>query len=721
MNSTIQTSAPDGTYGVFEIAKLRRSPDNRKRFNEQALQELAASIKSMGVAQPILIRPVTPTAEEPEEFEIVAGERRFRASKLAGMTTIPAMCRNLSNLDAAKIRILENLQREDPHPIEEAEGYQQLMLQHGYSADQLAEEIKKSRAYIYGRLKLCALTTEVREQFLEDKIPASTALLIARIPVPALQVKALNEITQPWGPHSEPLSYRKAVEHIQKRYMLDLSTAIFKLKDSNLLASAGACTRCPKRTGNAPDLYPSLSADVCTDPDCFAEKSAAHHAALLVQANKNGIPVYEGDDASPFLSNRWSANGDHVFADTSIHLFARNAPETKNSGTPATYLKENMPPVVGYVKRNDGEMLAVYARTAMQAALEAAGACETVEAHAARMEQLAAEPATPPKKSAAVLQREAEQAEHQRLVKLAADEEAFRITLMKKLRERGAAGFTLQTLREFTKHAIARLSLPVQRIGGCYDFDTSTNEAIFRHIDQAGLPEVQLLLVDALLSNSLQTSWWAVKNGEAEAQFMHVMAMCRSEGIDPDQVREELFPSPIDVTAWQYGDLVAFIGKYPQRLNELAKILLTHPRGDLCSMLDRAAKESGYVSKDGAFALPPAAPAAEAPTQAAPQQASVEAVDDGDDLAGQMAEVEAAKPAPKQPTAKASKPKSAPTAAAKSGKKAPPAKPANKAAKKAAPTSAKSAAADPWPFPKSSTQPREQVAAANPAAEAVQA
>jgi hypothetical protein len=76
----------DGLYGDYEIARIRKSPDNRKRFNEQALQELAASITSMGVAQPILIRPVTPTDNEPEDFEIVAGERRYRASIIAGMT-----------------------------------------------------------------------------------------------------------------------------------------------------------------------------------------------------------------------------------------------------------------------------------------------------------------------------------------------------------------------------------------------------------------------------------------------------------------------------------------------------------------------------------------------------------------------------------------------------------------------------------------------------------
>lgn len=724
--TTVADNAPipaDGIYRQVEIVKIRRSPDNRKRFNEQNLQELAASIKSMGVAQPILIRPVTPTAEEPEEFEIVAGERRFRASKIAGMTTIPAMCRNLSNLDAAKIRILENLQREDPHPIEEAEGYQQLMLQHGYSADQLAEEIKKSRAYIYGRLKLCALTTEVREQFLEDKIPASTALLIARIPVPALQVKALGEILRPYGPQSEALSYRGAVEHIQRRYMLDLGTAVFKLDDAKLLGSAGACVKCPKKTGNQPELYPGVSADVCTDPDCFSEKRAAHHAATLVQANKKGIPVHEGVDTQRFLSMRWSETSELVFGDTSIQLFARNAPETKNSGDVATYLKDKFPAPAAYLKYNDGTMTPMYNRVAIQQALEHVGACETAEAHATRMSAIAAAPETQQKKSEAEKQREAAAAEQRAINEKAERETKYRVTLYKQLRNRAHSGFSLQSLRELTKLALIHHPLPDDLLGDAYSFEASSDAAVAAYIDTAGLAEVQLLLVDLLVGETLSVSTWDLRNDEyLQDDFRTIAAMARHEGIDPDQVREDRFPSPIDVAKWQYGDLVAFIGKYPQRLAELKEIILPHPRGELTGMLDRAAKEHGYVYKDGAFTLPPPAPAAEAPAQAEPQQASVDAVDDGDDLAAQLAEVEAAKPAPKQPAAKAAKPKSTPAAALKSGKQASPAaKPASKAAKKAAPTAAKPAAADPWPFPKSSTQPREEVAAASPAEEAVQA
>lgn len=294
-----------GVYGLYELVRMRRSPDNRKRFNELALQELAASIKAMGVAQPILIRPVTPTQEAPEEYEIVAGERRYRASIIAGMTTIPALCRNLSDLDAAKIRILENLQREDPHPIEEAEGYQLLMQQHGYNADQLAEEVNKSRSYIYGRLKLCALTNLARDEFFENRISASVALLIARIPVKALQEKCLLEITSRWD--GTP-SYRAAAQHIERNYMLDLKKAIFDIADGRLMPAAGPCGTCPKRAGNQPEVFVDVSADVCTDPGCFKQKGELHHERAKLQATNAGIAVLSGEAAKKVMLQGYISN-----------------------------------------------------------------------------------------------------------------------------------------------------------------------------------------------------------------------------------------------------------------------------------------------------------------------------------------------------------------------------------------------------------------------------
>jgi ParB/RepB/Spo0J family partition protein len=486
-----------GTYGLYEIAKLRASPDNRKRFNEQALQELAESIKAMGVAQAILIRPVTPTVEAPAEFEIVAGERRFRASKLAGKTHIPALCRQLSDLDAAKIRILENLQREDPHPMEEAEGYQLLMLQHGFTADQLVDEVKKSRAYIYGRLKLCALSSDVRELFLDNKLSASTALLIARIPVPALQAKAAQEILEPYGRGSEPMSHRSAASHIQGRYMLKLSTAVFSITDAKLLAAAGACTKCPKRTGNQPEVFEGIDANVCTDPDCFAEKRAAHGAALLVQANKQGIPVLEGDEASQTLSRRWNHESELVTADMGLWYFRRNAPSTKNNGDVKDYLKEDMlPAVASYAKRDDGSLTPLYKRADIQTALEKVGACETVEAHAERMN--AAKAADP----GATAKEEAEQKKRQEREAVVTGENAYRLALYKQLRQRASVtGLSLPSLREFAKAVIQEHDLD-SSLHDLYESDVSTD--LDGYIDNADAGALQLLLIDVMLGRSLE-------------------------------------------------------------------------------------------------------------------------------------------------------------------------------------------------------------------------
>jgi len=285
-------------FGDIPIACVVPSKTNpRKHFNDVDLAELAASIKQHGVAQPILVRPLPTTADMIDCVEIVAGERRYRACKLAGLETIPAIVRELSDVQALEIQVVENLQRKDVHPIEEAEGYEQLMQLHGYKAEQLADKVGKSKAYIYARLKLCALPTAAREAFYSDKLNASTALLIARIPVVSLQEKATAEITNEHN-SGHPMSYRRAVEHIQQRYMLDLDEARFNIQDAKLVKSAGACTTCPKRTGSQPELFPDVDgADVCTEPDCFAAKGAAHNAKILAVAVKKGLLIHAAGDA----------------------------------------------------------------------------------------------------------------------------------------------------------------------------------------------------------------------------------------------------------------------------------------------------------------------------------------------------------------------------------------------------------------------------------------
>jgi len=302
---------------VDTISPSRTNP--RKTFDAGALAELTESIKAHGLLQPILVRPYDPDAHQPiakalgvgkryiahangktlPEFEIVAGERRWRAAKAAGLLEIPAIVRDLDDKAAVEIQVIENLQRADLHPLEEAEGYERLLRAHGYTADLLAAKVGKSKAYIYARMKLAALGEAGRNAFRNGEINASVALLVARIPVESVQDELLEEITDAYNPMAE----RDVRDLIHRRYLLQLKTAPFDVKDASLVPAAGPCAQCPKRTGNQQELFGDVkSADVCTDPTCFAAKKAAAGERKLQEATAAGKPILAPEKAKSVFS-----------------------------------------------------------------------------------------------------------------------------------------------------------------------------------------------------------------------------------------------------------------------------------------------------------------------------------------------------------------------------------------------------------------------------------
>lgn len=285
----------------------------RKRYDKTALAELAASIRQSGVLQPIVAR-----ALDAEHYEIVAGERRWLSAKAAGLPTIPTVVRTLSDEEVLTVQLVENLQREALHPLEEAETYEALLRQ-GLSMEDLLQRVGKkatSRAYVYARLKLCSLSKASREAFYAGKLNAATALLIARIPDEKLQAEALADITATrFG--GEPMSTRAATTYIQDRFMLRLAEAPFDCKDATLLPEAGACGACPKRTGNQPELFGDVQgAQVCTDPTCFAAKRSASNSRREALAKSQGIPVITGKAAKKLAPNGARClRGDYVALD----------------------------------------------------------------------------------------------------------------------------------------------------------------------------------------------------------------------------------------------------------------------------------------------------------------------------------------------------------------------------------------------------------------------
>ncbi|MBP1704553.1 MAG: Chromosome segregation DNA-binding protein [Chloroflexi bacterium] len=149
------------TLGVRNVPvdRIEPNPENpRLSFEEGALDELAASIREHGVLQPILVRP-----RGPNQFQLVAGERRWRAARQAGMDTIPALIEDLDDDAALEIAIIENLQREDLSPLEEASMYEKMIRDHGYSVRKLAQKLGKDKGYLENRLRLADAPPEVRE------------------------------------------------------------------------------------------------------------------------------------------------------------------------------------------------------------------------------------------------------------------------------------------------------------------------------------------------------------------------------------------------------------------------------------------------------------------------------------------------------------------------------------------------------------------------------
>lgn len=156
---------------LSEIEPNRGQP--RKQFDEEALAELAASIAQHGVLQPLLVRPIAGGS-----YQLVAGERRWRASRLAGLTEVPVVIREMNDQQAAELALIENLQREDLNPMEEAMGYQTLMESYGMTQEETAQAVNKSRPAVANALRLLHLPDTVRRMVSEGELSAGHARAI---------------------------------------------------------------------------------------------------------------------------------------------------------------------------------------------------------------------------------------------------------------------------------------------------------------------------------------------------------------------------------------------------------------------------------------------------------------------------------------------------------------------------------------------------------------
>ena len=162
----------------------------REVFNEQALKELSDSIKAHGVIQPIIVRKIG------DKYEIIAGERRYKASAMAGLTKIPAIIRNLDDKETSKVALLENLQRKDLTPIEEARTYQKILELDSMTQEELGRTMGKSQAAIANKMRLLSLPDEVQEALLKDQISERHARSLLNLETSQEQINMLNNIVE---------------------------------------------------------------------------------------------------------------------------------------------------------------------------------------------------------------------------------------------------------------------------------------------------------------------------------------------------------------------------------------------------------------------------------------------------------------------------------------------------------------------------------------------
>lgn len=259
-------------FKEMELDGIKASKENyRSTIPEGPLEELTASVKAKGVLQPILVRPIN------GNHEIVAGHRRYLAAQAAGLETIPVMIRELNDLEALEIQVIENSQREDPNPMDEARGFQHLVERGSHTPESLAEKLGRNVAYIYSRVKLLKIIPAAQEKVASGELSMGLALLLTRLRHEKEQAEFLEEML------NEEMSVPQAKDELANRTGMDLENAEF---------DTAACKECSYNSFNQSTLWPELTkSSECMDEACFLAKTLEHYTVLLKEREAAGFAV----------------------------------------------------------------------------------------------------------------------------------------------------------------------------------------------------------------------------------------------------------------------------------------------------------------------------------------------------------------------------------------------------------------------------------------------
>jgi ParB/RepB/Spo0J family partition protein len=331
----------------------------RKRYDLESLKDLAASIAKLGVQQPGVVRKLS-ALRGLASYEIVAGERRWRASRQADVAHFPAIVRELTDAEVLEIQLVENLQRETLHELEEAVGYEELMKVAKITGEQVADRVGKSRSWVYSRLNLLKLDGDARKALEDGRLDVSRALVVASVAQPNQRAEALRLALETGYQSNKPMYSVRELRHKigVDRLTMPLAGAPFPMDDAKLLPDMGACGPCRFRTANCdPD---ALDPDVCTNLSCYHLKVKAQGERVRLDVLDAGGKVLRGEEARKISPSVKTVYGhidlDHVAE--GVDDFPEEAPtppkdiqkEIDDADDPDAAL-ENWPPYRAYLER----------------------------------------------------------------------------------------------------------------------------------------------------------------------------------------------------------------------------------------------------------------------------------------------------------------------------------------------------------------------------------
>ncbi|MDD2676216.1 MAG: ParB/RepB/Spo0J family partition protein [Methylacidiphilaceae bacterium] len=278
----------DSLVKQLPIGQIVPSPRNpRKNFSDEGLAELAESIRRHGLLHPILVTP-----RGSDRYQIVAGERRWRACQRIGRATVECFIRDLDEKTAIGIAVMENVQRSGLNPIEEAAGLHAMIDAGKMTLQEAASVVGKGRDYIARMLLLNRLPEAAKEAIRTGQMGRRMGWYIARIPLGELRSLVTSEAL------AKRLSTTEVAKLVLEHYLLELRKADFSVHSADLVPGVPSCLDCPRRTGNAPELYSDIANPmVCTDPHCFARKREADWARRCRQAQAEGKEVVPDTEA----------------------------------------------------------------------------------------------------------------------------------------------------------------------------------------------------------------------------------------------------------------------------------------------------------------------------------------------------------------------------------------------------------------------------------------